>query len=61
MNLTARKIYSVILLTAMLCGLFSTVFLADFLHYNFNGFFAAFSDFRINIFESLLMSCKSSS
>ena len=29
MSLTARKIYSVILLTAMLCGLFSTVFLAQ--------------------------------
>ncbi|MBQ9552602.1 MAG: hypothetical protein IJU96_07535 [Clostridia bacterium] len=29
MSLTAKKIYSVILLTAMLCGLFSTVFLAQ--------------------------------
>lgn len=29
MSLTAKKIYSVILLTAMLCGLFSTVFLAE--------------------------------
>lgn len=29
MNLTAKKIYSVLLLTAMLCGLFSSVFLAQ--------------------------------
>ncbi|MBQ9551753.1 MAG: hypothetical protein IJU96_03215 [Clostridia bacterium] len=29
MSLTAKKVYSVILLTAMLCGLFSTVFLAQ--------------------------------